>query len=166
MFWRALMMAGLTGVPVIGKAQTGADSVAIVEAAARWYVSHMPAASHVGVVVRGGAGSTATPTPRQREAAQRGARLLHATLLPFDSSRSVKLCDRHNAGGCGVGALDLVVDISVSTITGNTGEVLVMQRTNEGPSPRLQNAVHGWNLLFVRSGDGWAFNRVLSENGS
>lgn len=161
MFWRALMMVGLTVMPVLGQAQAGADSVAIVEAAARWYASRLPTNSRVGFLLPGGPRSGPAPTAVQLEAAQQGARILRATLMPFDSV-SAKLCDRRKLGDCGPGKFDQIVEVRVSTVTGNASEVFVTQRTTTGGGPRLRHAVRGWKVLVVRSGDAWAFSRILN----
>lgn len=160
MFWRTLLMVGLTIIPVLGQAQTRADSVAIVEAAARWYAPQVPTSSRVGFLLPRGRQSGPAPTAGQLEAAQQGARVLRAALLPFDSL-SAKLCDRKKPGDCGPGKYHLAVEIRVSTVTGNASEVLVTQWTTTGPGPRLRHTVRGWKVLIVRSGDGWAFNRIL-----
>jgi hypothetical protein len=124
MFWRALTAISLTIIPVLTQAQTGADSVAIVEAAARWYASQVPANSRVGFVLPRGPRSGPAPTPGQFEAAQHGARVLRATLIPFDSL-TAKLCDRKNPGDCGPGKFDSGVEVHVIRITGNASEVYV-----------------------------------------
>jgi hypothetical protein len=162
MFWRALTMVGLTVMPVLGQAQSGADSLAIVEAAARWYASQVPTNSRVGVLLPRGPRSRAAPTAGQLKAAQQAARVLGATVIPFDSL-SAKLCDRKKPGDCGPGKFDLIVDVHVNKITENASEVSVIQSTT-GPGPRLRHGGRGWTVLVVRSADGWAFNQILNTS--
>ena len=163
MFWRALTAASLIVIPGLAQAQTGADSVVIhVEATARWYASQVPANSRVGFVLPRGPRSGPAPTPGQIEAAQHGARVLRATLIPFDSLTR-KLCDRKHTGDCGPGKFDLGVEVHVIRITGNASEVSVIQSTT-GPGPRLRHGIRGWTILVVRSGDGWAFDQILSTS--
>ena len=164
MFWRALTAVSLTIMPVLTQAQTGADSVAIVEAAARWYASQVPANSRVGFVLPRAPRSGPAPTPGQFEAAQHGARVLRATLIPYDSL-TAKLCDRKKTGDCGPGKFDFGVEVHVIRITGNASEVSVIQSTT-GPGPRLRHGVREWTILIVRSGDGWAFDRILGTSAS
>lgn len=162
MFWRALTMVGLTVVPVLGQSQSNADSVAIVEAAARWYASHVSTNSQVGFLLPRAPRSGPTPTAGQLAAAQQGARVLRATLIPFDSL-SAKLCDRRQPGDCRPGKFDLVVEVRVSAITGNASEVSVIQLTT-GPGPRLRRGWRAWTLLVIRTGNGWAFDRILDTS--
>lgn len=170
MSWRVLMIVGLTVMPALGQAQTGTDSVAIVEAAARWYASQAPNSSapssaRVGFLRPRRPRSDPTPTAGQMEAAQQGARVLRATLIPIDSLNAY-LCDRSKTGDCGPGKFDLVVDVRVTKITGNASEVSVIQWTNLGPGLRQRSASIGWTVLFVRSGDAWVFNRLLGMDAS
>jgi hypothetical protein len=166
MSWRVLMMVGLTVTPVLGQAQTRADSVAIVEAAARWYASQAPhslasSSSRVGFLRPRRPRSDPIPTAGEAEAAQHGAQVLRAALIPIDSLVAY-LCDRSKPADCGPGKFDLVVDVRVTKITGNTGEVSVMQWTTDGPGlPGQRTASLGWIVRFVRSSNGWAFNQVL-----
>jgi hypothetical protein len=160
------MMVGLTVTPVLGQAQTGADSVPIVEAAARWYASRAPNSSRVAFILPRGPRSDPAPTARQLEAAQRAAEVLHATLIPLDS-QIVYLCDRNKPESCGPGQFDLIVNIRVLSITGNASEVLVSQLTpGLGSSGRSRTSSVGWQVLFVRTGDRWVFNRILVEAAS
>jgi hypothetical protein len=137
---------------------SGADSVAIVEAAARWYASRAPSSSRVGFLLPRRSPSDPTPTAGQLEGAHHGAEILHATLMPIDSMVAY-LCGS-KPGGCGPGKFDLIVDVRVFKITGNASQVWVDQVT-PGPGPRLRTSHLGWLLLFVRTGDEWAFNRIL-----
>lgn len=162
MFCRLLMMVGLVVMPVLGQAQTGADSVAIVEAAARWYASRAPSSSRVGYLLPRRPRSDSTPTAGELEAAQRGAGVLHAALMPMDSLNPY-ICDRSKPGSCGPGKFDLIVEVRVFSITGNASEVFVSQWT-AGRSPRSRTAYVGWTVLFVRTGDGWSFNRILATD--
>ena len=164
MFWRALMLVGLTIMPVLGQAQTGTDSVAIVEAAARWYASRVSMSSRVGFFLPRGPRSGPAPTAVQLEAAEQGARILRATLMPFDSL-SAKLCDRKKPGDCGPGKFGVIVDVRVTKIAGNASEVSVDQWT-AGPGPRVRYTSLGWMVLFIRSGDTWVFNQILTINES
>lgn len=165
MYRRALMVVGLIVVPVLGQAQTGADSVAIVEAAARWYASQAPTSSRVvGFLLPGRHPTDPALTPSQIEAAQHGARILGATLIPYESF--AKLCNRKKPGDCGPGKFDLLVGVRVYQVTGNASEVFIDQYTNGEPGPRRRDSVLGYDVLFVRSGDGWAFDRILRMSAS
>jgi hypothetical protein len=163
MSWRVLMMVGLTAMPVLGQTQTGTDTVAIVEAAARWYASRAPSTSRVGFLLPGGPQTKLKPTAGELEAAQHGARVLHATLMPVDSIRAY-ICEHKNPASCGQGKFDLIVDVRVLKITGNASEVRVAQWTDEGPGRRQRSVQVGWTVLFIRSRDGWAFNQILAQD--
>lgn len=158
---RLLMVFGLIVIPVLGRAQTSADTVAITEAATRWYASQTPTSSRVVAFLLPGRHPTGPAlTPTQIEAAQQGARILGATLIPYDGYWK-KICDRKKPEDCGPGKFDLIVDVRVNRITGNTSEVFVNQHSAAGPGPRLSDSMVGWILLFVHSDHGWAFSRII-----